>query len=115
MSQFELAPAAQQWTNVVLIWLGFGILAGLLAKALIPGREPAGAVGTLVVGVMGSFAGPLGLSLLMGSRDFNPISPLGLLASVGGAIVLLVAYRGIGVYRAMQEADDEEDAEEDPQ
>lgn len=112
MPQFDLSPAAQQWTNVVLIWLGFGILAGLLAKALIPGRKPAGPVGTLMVGVMGSFVGPLGLSLVMGSSDFNPISPLGLLASVGGAAVLLAAYRGMGVYRAMQEGD-EEDAEED--
>ncbi len=112
MPQFELSPAAQQWTNVVLIWLGFGIVAGLLAKALIPGREPAGPVGTLVVGVMGSFVGPLGLSLAMGSSDFNPISPLGLLASVGGAGVLLLAYRGMGLYHAMQQGD-EEDAEED--
>ncbi len=112
MPQFELSPAAQQWTNVVLIWLGFGIVAGLLAKALIPGREPAGPVGTLLVGVIGSFVGPLGLSLVIGSGDFNPISPLGLLASVGGAAVLLLAYRGLGVYRAMQEGDEDE-AEED--
>ncbi len=112
MSQFELAPVAQQWTNVVLIWLGFGVLAGLLAKALVPGREPAGAVGTLLIGVAGSFLGPLGISLLMRSRDFNPISPLGLLASVGGAVGLLVAYRGMGVYRARHEADDEEEAEQ---
>ena len=38
----ELSPAAQQVVNVVLIWLGFGVLTGLLARALLPGREPRG-------------------------------------------------------------------------
>jgi uncharacterized membrane protein YeaQ/YmgE (transglycosylase-associated protein family) len=78
---------------VVLIWLGLGILTGLLAKVLLPGREPAGAVGTLVIGMLGSVVGPLALSGVYGGRDFNPIGPLGILAAVGSAVVLLLGYR----------------------
>jgi uncharacterized membrane protein YeaQ/YmgE (transglycosylase-associated protein family) len=106
MPEFQLSPIAQQWTNVVLIWLGFGILTGLLAKALIPGREPGGAVGVLLVGVLGSVIGPLALSLLFKSRGFNPISPLGLLGAVGGAIVLLVGHRLAAACLVRKEPDD---------
>lgn len=93
MPDLELAQPAQQWVNVVLIWLGFGILAGLLARALAPGRHPVGAVATLVIGLVGSAAGLWVVSLLLGNHPFNPISPIGLMASTAGAFVILVAYR----------------------
>jgi uncharacterized membrane protein YeaQ/YmgE (transglycosylase-associated protein family) len=93
VTQFDLAPPAQQWINLILIWIGFGILVGLLAKALVPGREPAGPVGTLLVGMVGSVVGPLALTLLWHRDHFNPISPLGFFAAIAGALLLLVAYR----------------------
>jgi uncharacterized membrane protein YeaQ/YmgE (transglycosylase-associated protein family) len=92
MPELELSQTAQHWTNVVLIWLGFGILAGLLARVLLPGREPSGAIGTLVIGILGSTIGPFALSQCFG-RSFNPIGPLGLLAAVGGSLVALAVYR----------------------
>ena len=93
MGELELSQGAQQWVNVVLIWVGFGTLAGLLAKSLIPGREPSGAVGTVLIGIVGSVAGPLLLCHFLKWKDFNPISPLGFLATIGGAVVCLLAYR----------------------
>ncbi len=93
MPELELSETAQQWVNVTLIWVGFGALAGLAAKSLIPGREPSGALGTLVVGIVGSVVGPLSLCILLKRQAFNPISPLGFLAAVGGALVLLIVYR----------------------
>ncbi len=78
---------------MVLMWLGLGILTGLLAKVFLPGHEPAGAVGTLVIGMLGSVIGPLALSGIYGGRELNPIGPLGILASVGSAVVLLLGYR----------------------
>jgi uncharacterized membrane protein YeaQ/YmgE (transglycosylase-associated protein family) len=94
---------------VVLIWLGLGILTGLLAKALLPGREPAGAVGTLVIGLLGSVVGPLALSGVYGGRGLNPIEPLGILAAVGSAVVLLLGYRVlVASYQAARARDREE-------
>lgn len=93
MGQLELSETAQQWVNVVLIWLGFGIVAGLLARALVPGKHPVGAVATLVIGVLGSTIGLLALGFLVPADRTNPIGPVGLLAATGGAFVLLVGYR----------------------
>ncbi len=93
MPELELSPTAQQWVNVTLIWVGFGTLAGLLAKALIPGRQPSSAVGTVLIGIMGSVAGPLSLCFLLKRQAFNPVSPLGFLAAVAGALALLIVYR----------------------
>jgi uncharacterized membrane protein YeaQ/YmgE (transglycosylase-associated protein family) len=118
VSQFELAPAAQQWINVVLIWLGFGIAAGLLARALIPSRHPVSAVTTLVIGVAGTVLGPLAVSMLMKTPDFNPLGPLGLLSGVGGAAVLLLGHRVVAASfpqseETAEEVEEEEDEDED--
>ena len=93
MPDFELSDVAQQWINVTLIWIGFGTLAGLLARALIPGREPEGAIGTVVIGITGSAIGLFALSWALNRPTFNPISPLGFFAAVGGAFVLVILYR----------------------
>lgn len=97
MDGLEFSPTAQAWVNVVLIWIGFGTLAGLLAKTVLPGRDPSGTIGTLVIGIAGS---TLGLFIfnrfVLGPSDgrpFNPISPLGMLAATAGAFALLIGYR----------------------
>ena len=93
MPEFELSQSAQHWVNVVLIWVGFGALAGLLARAVIPIRHPSGPVNTLLLGITGSAIGLLVLSLFFSTRQFNPIGPLGFLAATGGALLLLILYR----------------------
>ncbi len=93
MPEFALSPAAQQWINVVLIWVGFGTLAGLLATVLFPMRRSVGPFLAMVMGILGSTLGLLGLSWLFPGRPLNPISPLGFLAATLGAFVLLVLYR----------------------
>jgi len=97
LGEIELSQTAQHWANIVLIWIGFGVLAGLLAKAILPGRDPSGTVGTLVIGVAGSTLGLFVFHRFVlatsQSREFNPISPLGMLAAAAGALALLVAYR----------------------
>ncbi|MHB8899389.1 MAG: GlsB/YeaQ/YmgE family stress response membrane protein [Thermoguttaceae bacterium] len=93
MPDFELSNVAQQWINVILIWVGFGTLAGLLARGLVPGREPQGAVGTVVIGIVGTALGLGALSWALNRPTFNPISPLGFFAAVGGAFLLVVFYR----------------------
>ena len=61
-----------------------------------------------MIGVMGSVAGPLALSSYLKYPNFNPISPLGFLAAIGGAFTLLVGYRVVLACLAVRH---EEDAE----
>jgi uncharacterized membrane protein YeaQ/YmgE (transglycosylase-associated protein family) len=68
----------------------------LLARALIPGREPGGAVGTVFIGIVGSALGPLVLSHYFQPEQFNPVSPLGFLAAIAAALALLIVFRLAG-------------------
>ena len=103
----ELSQSAQPWITLVLVWLGVGILTGIAAKVLIPGREPIGAVGTLLIGSLGSVVGPLLASLALKGLTVNPITLLGLLASVGGAVVMLIAYRLLVGWLVVEPDDDD--------
>jgi len=93
MMGVELSEVAQHWFTVVLIWIGFGTLAGLMAKALFPAREPSGAVTVVTLGIIGSLIGPLTISWLWRGHAPNPIGPLGLLAATASALVLMIVYR----------------------
>jgi uncharacterized membrane protein YeaQ/YmgE (transglycosylase-associated protein family) len=107
MPEFELSPAAQQWINVVLIWVGFGTLAGLLATVLLPSRRSVTPFLVVVTGIIGSAVGLLGLSWLYPGRSLNPISPIGFLAAAIGAFAVLVAYRLILAAFFSRDGDDQ--------
>jgi len=53
----ELSITAQHWVAVVLIWVGLGSLAGLLARIVLPVREPSGPLPTLTLGITGTAVG----------------------------------------------------------
>jgi uncharacterized membrane protein YeaQ/YmgE (transglycosylase-associated protein family) len=93
MGELELSVGAQHWVNVVLMWIGFGTIVGLLAKAILPGSEPFGAVATLTLGIVGSVGGLLVLSLILHDHPVNPISPAGILAATGATFLAMLAYR----------------------
>ncbi len=92
MPELELSQAAQHWVSIALIWIGLGTVAGLIARILLPMREP-GALGTLVLGILGSTAGLWTLSLLVVGKTVNPISPVGFFAACLGAFALLLGRR----------------------
>jgi uncharacterized membrane protein YeaQ/YmgE (transglycosylase-associated protein family) len=91
----QLPPLAQQWANDMLVWVGFGTLVGLMAKAVMPGRDPGGAVATLAMGVGGTIIGCGVLAYYAGHR-VTPISPLGFVVASSGALALLFFYRLLG-------------------
>jgi len=67
-----------------------GLIAGALAKALTPGKDPGGCLITMLIGIAGSFvAGFLGRSL----NWYAPGEAAGFIASVVGAVLLLLIYR----------------------
>jgi uncharacterized membrane protein YeaQ/YmgE (transglycosylase-associated protein family) len=106
MPDFALSPAAQHWVLIVLVWTGFGTLAGLLATIVFPMQKPTGPFWTIVLGITGTTVGLLGLEWLFPVKELNPISPVGFLAAAVGALALLVLYR---ISRAM--SDKRDDAE----
>ncbi len=67
-----------------------GLIVGIVAKLLMPGRDPGGFIVTILLGIAGSFvASYLGHAL----GWYQEGQPAGFLASVLGAIILLVFYR----------------------
>jgi uncharacterized membrane protein YeaQ/YmgE (transglycosylase-associated protein family) len=77
----------------ILMWIGFGTIVGLSAKALMPGRDPGGAIGTMLMGIIGSLIGCSVLLLFDNSFKITPISPIGFIAATAGAFLLLLVFR----------------------
>jgi len=74
----------------ILGWILFGLVVGILARFLMPGRDPGGFVVTIVLGVVGAlFGGFLGRSV----GWYQEGEPVGFLMAILGAIVLLAVYR----------------------
>ena len=73
-------------------WVVFGFLAGLVARALMPGNQPMGFLKTTLLGVAGSFVGGFLTSLLI-HQDPMVIHASGFIGAVVGAFVLLFAGR----------------------
>lgn len=73
----------------ILGWMLFGLIAGALARLFVPGRQPLGMLGTMVLGVLGSFAGGFLTWLLLGG---DPVQPAGFMMSVVGAVIVLAIY-----------------------
>lgn len=89
----DLTTTFQQTANDVLTWVGFGTLVGLLAKAIMPGRDPGGALTTLIMGILGTVLGCGTLMYFTGGKTVTPISLMGFLVATAGAFVLLAFYR----------------------
>lgn len=89
--QFMLA--IEQGIHDLLVWVGFGTLVGLTAKAIMPGRDPGGTVATLMLGIVGSVVGCGILLFFRPEAKVSPISPLGFLCATCGGFLLLLSYR----------------------
>ncbi len=72
----------------VLGWIFFGLIVGVVAKLLMPGRDPGGLIVTILLGISGSLFGGL-IGKLLGGEGM----PAGWLGSIVCAFLLLLAYR----------------------
>jgi uncharacterized membrane protein YeaQ/YmgE (transglycosylase-associated protein family) len=78
----------------IFSWIILGLIVGIIAKFIMPGKDPGGIFITIVLGIAGAFVGGfIGSALGFGSITGFDIRSL--LLAVGGAIVLLVIYRVI--------------------
>jgi len=98
MDNLVFPEEVQQWANLVLVWVGFGTLVGLLAKAIMPGRDPGGAVATLAMGIGGTIIGCGILAFFYEGYKVTPISPIGFVVGTAGAFVVLFFYRMLAGY-----------------
>ena len=98
MESIQFPELVQAWANDILVWIGFGTVVGLLAKAIMPGRDPGGAIATLAMGVGGTVIGCGLVSYFYNGTRVTPISPLGLAVATGGAFIILAFYKLLGGY-----------------
>lgn len=84
------------WLGLLVVMIVVGLIAGALARLLVPGRDPMGIGATIVLGIVGSFIGGF-LGYLLFRKDSNDgfLQPAGLIGSVIGAIIALLVYRAV--------------------
>ena len=77
----------------VLGWIIFGLIVGMVAKLLMPGRDPGGFIVTILLGIAGALVGGY---IGRAAGWYQEGDPVGFVMAVLGSIVLLVLYRLLG-------------------
>lgn len=93
-----LPDTAQNLVNDVLVWIGFGTVVGLLAKGIMPGRDPGGAIATVLMGIGGTIMGCGVVSYFNAGQRVIPISPMGMLVGLVGTLIILFFYKLLSGY-----------------
>ncbi len=81
----------------------FGLLAGIVAKAIMPGRDPGGFIITAIIGIVGGLLGSF-LANMMGWGTLNTWNWQNFLAAVIGSLILLLIYRMVAGRRSTSHA-----------
>lgn len=76
----------------IISWIIFGLLAGLVAKLLTPGRDPGGFFVTILIGIAGALIGGF-IARALGMGDINGFNLGSFLIAVAGSVILLIGYR----------------------
>ena len=88
----------------IISWIIFGLIAGAIAKLLMPGRDPGGCIITMLLGIAGAIVGGFVAQLLrIGGPSVRPGDQgflVRLAFAVLGAIIILAVYRAIAGRRA---------------
>lgn len=83
----------------ILVWIIFGLIAGAIAKFLMPGRDPGGIIITILIGIVGAVIGGF-ISSALGFGDVSGFNFPSLIIAVLGSIILLIIYRTVVSRRA---------------
>ena len=76
----------------ILSWIVFGLIAGIIAKFLMPGDDPGGFIITILLGIAGAVVGGF-IASALGFGKANAFDLHTFLVAVGGAMLLLLGYR----------------------
>jgi uncharacterized membrane protein YeaQ/YmgE (transglycosylase-associated protein family) len=77
----------------VLTWILFGLIAGAIAKFIMPGKDPGGCLGTVVIGILGAVIGGFVGTQLLGIGNVTGFNLRSFGIAILGAIILLILYR----------------------
>jgi uncharacterized membrane protein YeaQ/YmgE (transglycosylase-associated protein family) len=83
----------------IIVFLIVGLIAGFIARALVPGPDPMGWLGTMILGIVGSFVGGTLAALVFGGT--LDLSASGLIGSIIGAVIVLLIWRAMGSRRGV--------------
>ena len=82
----------------IIVLIIIGLIAGAVARLLVPGRDPIGILGTIVLGIVGSFVGGFLQNLVQyHNLSIHSFHPVGIIGSIIGAWVLLLVLRLTGL------------------
>ena len=76
-----------------LAWILLGLIAGAIAKAIMPGRDPGGLIVTMLIGIVGAVIGGFLGNMIFGIGGVSGVDIRSILISVVGALLLLWIYR----------------------
>jgi len=75
----------------IVLWIVFGLIAGVIAKFLMPGKQPGGIVLTILLGIVGAVVGGF-IATQLGLGDVNSFNLQSMAIAVGGALLVLVVW-----------------------
>ena len=75
-----------------IIWIILGLIAGIIAKLLMPGRDPGGFIITIILGIVGALVGGF-ISVKLGFGDVTGFNLPSVIIAVLGSMLLLFIYR----------------------
>ena len=78
----------------ILSWIVMGLIVGMLAKFIMPGKDPGGCIITILIGIAGAFVGGF-IASRLGLGSVTGFDIRSILVAVGGAVILLILYRVI--------------------
>ena len=81
-----------------LSWILVGLVAGVLAKLIMPGRDPGGAIATVLMGIGGTVLGCGVVSYFGNGLRVTPISLKGMIVATLGSFLILFFYKLLGGY-----------------
>ena len=76
----------------ILSWIIFGLIAGALAKLIMPGDDPGGVIVTIILGIVGAIIGGF-IAVLLGYGDITGFDFRSFVIAIVGGLVLLGGYR----------------------
>jgi len=77
----------------ILSWILFGLIAGALAKFIMPGKDPGGIIVTILIGIVGGLLGGWLSSSVFGAQGVSGFNLMSFVWAVIGSLILLAVYR----------------------